>query len=120
MIQQLAKAMKKNLAFFDVAANLTDNQFGQTNHHTCDRDSVVQRAHEMGCSHLLIAAGSLEEAGHSFDLCNKYPRSYCTIGVHPCRANEPFNKEKYASLEEYFALVDKEAVRVKDKLVAVG
>jgi TatD DNase family protein len=99
MLQQLGKVMKKTFPFFDIAANLTDEQFGKTNHHPCDRESVVKRAHEVGCSHLLIAAGCLEDAQHSFELCNKFPDSYCTIGVHPCRASEPFNKEKHASVE---------------------
>lgn len=99
MIQQLAKVMKKHFPLFDIAANLTDDQFGKTNHHACDRDSVIKRAQEVGCSHLLIAAGCLEDAQHSFELCSKYPNSYCTIGVHPCRASEPFNKDKHPSVE---------------------
>ena len=37
MIQQLSKIMKKTFPFFDIAANLTDEQFGKTNHHLCDR-----------------------------------------------------------------------------------
>lgn len=58
MQQQLSKYMKSTFAFFDIAANLTDEQFGSKNH-PCDRASVVERAHKVGCSHLLIAAGCL-------------------------------------------------------------
>lgn len=64
-MQQLAKAIKKQFPLFDIAANLTDEQFGNKNH-PCDRDSVVKRALEVGCTHLLIAAGCLEDAAHSF------------------------------------------------------
>ena len=59
MIQQLAKMINKGRRFFDIAANLTDEQFGTSKHHEDDREHVVKRAREVGCSHLLIAAGCL-------------------------------------------------------------
>ena len=68
-MQLFTKQLTSKLPFFDIAANLTDTQFGNNKHHHEDRDTVVKRAQEVGCSHLIIAAGSLEEARHSFELC---------------------------------------------------
>jgi TatD DNase family protein len=108
-MQQLTKTLAKGRPFFDIAANLTDDQFGSNKHHHSDRDEVVQRAIDVGCSHLLIAAGCYKDAEHAFDLCNRYNNAYCTIGVHPCRANEPFNKAHHHSLEDYFVKLDHQA-----------
>lgn len=76
--------------FYDIAANLTDEQFsgiyyGKENHPD-DRVEVIQRALDVGCDHLLIAAGCIEDARHSFQMCQTYENCYATIGVHPCRA----------------------------------
>ncbi len=58
---------------YDVAANLTDGQFeGKVygkNSFENDREEVVQRAKNVGCTHLLIAAGNLEDVKHSYELC---------------------------------------------------
>lgn len=39
--------------FYDIAANLTDDQFGTApdhkHHHACDRKQVIDRAHQHGC-----------------------------------------------------------------------
>ena len=40
MLQHFSKFMKKNLSFFDIAANLTDEQFG-SKQHPCDRKDVI-------------------------------------------------------------------------------
>lgn len=51
--------------FYDIAANLTDGQFTGDygkHHHADDRSSVIERAKQVGCHHLLIAAGNLEDA----------------------------------------------------------
>lgn len=60
--------------FYDIAANLTDDQFGSTEnkeqhghkHVEDDRDEAVERARRVGCSHLLIAAGCIQDATHSY------------------------------------------------------
>jgi hypothetical protein len=44
MIQQLPKMINKARRFFDIAANLTDEQFGTTHHHQDDREQIVKRA----------------------------------------------------------------------------
>lgn len=50
--------------YFDIAANLTDVQFGKHGHD--DRDEVVKRALGVGCTHLLIAAGCMEDIQLSY------------------------------------------------------
>jgi Tat protein secretion system quality control protein TatD with DNase activity len=35
---------------------------------------------------LLIAAGNIEDAIHSYEMCQTYENCFATIGVHPCRA----------------------------------
>lgn len=58
-------AQYANYRFYDIAANLTDHQFGGHHHgkqlHD-DRHEVIERAKQVGCKDLLIAAGSLEDA----------------------------------------------------------
>ena len=76
--------------FYDIAANLTDDQFGGQYHgkdnHQDDRPHVIHRAKNVGCTHLLIAAGNIEDAIHSYEMCQTYENCFATIGVHPCRA----------------------------------
>lgn len=88
--------MKAAYKFYDIAANLTDHQFDGKYHgkkvHEADRHEVIERAFKHGCEHLLVAAGNLDDAKHSLEICEKNPNCYATIGVHPCRANEPFTK----------------------------
>ena len=38
----------------------------------------------------LFAAGYLEDAVDSYSLSLKSEDFYCTVGIHPCRAMEPF------------------------------
>jgi Tat protein secretion system quality control protein TatD with DNase activity len=56
---------------------------------------------------LLIAAGNIEDAIHSFKMCNQYNNCYATIGVHPCRAKEPFDIQKAKSVDDYFERLEK-------------
>ena len=71
MFQQVAKTLKPNLRLFDIAANLTDHSFGGGKKPD-DRDAVVERARAVGCSHLLIAAGCMEDARDSHQLCHRF------------------------------------------------
>ena len=69
---------------------------------------------------MLIAAGNIEDAKKSFEICQKSEKFYLTIGVHPCRASEPFDKTKYESVDKYFEELERVLVEVKGKLVAIG
>ena len=50
---QYARMKPNNFKFYDIAANLTDNQFsGQYHgkkHHPDDRQEVIKRAKDYGC-----------------------------------------------------------------------
>lgn len=54
----------------------------------------------------MFAAGYIEDAKLSYDLSLKSGDFYATIGVHPCRANEPFkhskNEDPQKVLTKYF------------------
>lgn len=109
--------------FYDIAANLTDDQFSgkyydKQSHHD-DRKEVIERARQYGCQHLLIAAGNLEDAHKSTELCQQYANCYSTIGVHPCRAKQPFNKHKWSNVEHYFQTIQ-ETIPKMHHLVAIG
>lgn len=60
------KNIKGKFRLFDIASNLTDNHFIGEYHgkkyHECDIDNVIKRASEVGCSHMLIVGGYLEES----------------------------------------------------------
>ena len=43
-----------------------------------------------GVDRFLFAAGFLEDAKISLELSSKSERFYATVGVHPCRALEPY------------------------------
>lgn len=89
----------KELQFFDIAANLTDHQFEGVYHgkkyHDSDVLDVIERAASMGCNHLLIASGCLEDVKQALKLCSLSKNFYTTGGIHPCRAAEPEKDEKY-------------------------
>jgi TatD DNase family protein len=55
--------------------------------HKSDVDDVIRRSRQIGCDHLLIASGHVEDAIKAFELCQRSPDFYTTIGVHPCRAS---------------------------------
>jgi TatD DNase family protein len=55
--------------------------------HESDLDQVLKRAEEEGVDRLLIVGGHLEDSRDSFEICKLSPNYYCTVGVHPCRAN---------------------------------
>ena len=45
-----------------------------------------------GVKKFLFAAGYIEDAHMSYDLSLKSDNYYATIGIHPCRALEPYLK----------------------------
>lgn len=78
------------LKFFDIAANLADKSFSgiyyEKKWHDSDVDEVIKRAENDGCDRLLIVGGYIEDSEESFELCQKNDKFFCTVGVHPCRA----------------------------------
>lgn len=107
--------------FFDIAANLCDEQFSgiyyEKQCHPNDTDDVIQRALDVGCEKLLFAAGNLKDIEKSYELSRKSSNYFTTVGVHPCMVMEV---EKYESQEKYIEELKKYLELYKDKCIAVG
>ena len=58
--------------------------------HASDFTKCIERANMFGVRKFLFAAGYLEDARISLDLSSRNENFYATIGVHPCRALEPY------------------------------
>jgi len=88
---------------FDIAANLSDERFIGEYYgkkcHTADFDKVIERANKFGVKKFLFAAGHIPDARASYDLSLKSDDFYATVGIHPCRALEPY-KEHENKFEE--------------------
>ncbi|CAK67449.1 unnamed protein product (macronuclear) [Paramecium tetraurelia] len=113
--------INSKLRLFDIAVNLTDDQFyGMYHHqkyHKPDYKDVLKRASDIGCEHLLISSGCLSDLKKTRELCQLSPNYYTTAGIHPCRAYE-LNKDYYGYMGE---LKDQLELALKEKkLVAIG
>ncbi|CAD8147016.1 unnamed protein product [Paramecium pentaurelia] len=113
--------IKSKFRFFDIAANLTDDQFYGIYHHKKyhqpDYKDVMKRASDIGCEHLLIASGCLGDLIKARELCQLSPYYYTTAGIHPCRAAE-LNKNYQGYMGD---LIDQLELALKEKkLVAIG
>ena len=64
--------------YIDTHCHLDGEEFAE------DRDAVVQRAREAGCSHIFLPAIDAASCKTVLDVCNQYP-SYCypMLGLHP-------------------------------------
>lgn len=86
----MMKATKHRM--FDIAANLADPSFKGIYYdkkcHEEDIDEVIKRADSVGCDGLLIVGGYIKDSIDSYHISLKSKNFYCTVGVHPCRANE--------------------------------
>jgi TatD DNase family protein len=70
---------------------------------------VIKRANLFGVKKFLLAAGYIEDARTSYEMSLKSEHFYSTIGIHPCRATEPYKKltpeqpeQRTQALESYF------------------
>ena len=97
----------KHFKMFDIAANLSDERFIGEYYgkqcHTADFDQVIQRANSFGVQKFLFAAGYIQDAKTSLELSQRSADFYATVGIHPCRAIEP-----YKSAGENFDNLDNE------------
>ena len=64
--------------YIDTHCHLDGEEFAE------DRDAVVQRAREAGCSHIFLPAIDAASCKTVLDVCNQYP-GYCypMLGLHP-------------------------------------
>ena len=108
--------------FFDIAANLCDEQYQGIYHnhkyHEDDTDEVINRALSMGVNKMLFSAGCASDTVTSYNLSLKSENFYITCGIHPCRASEALNANQSidAHINELTSLITK----YKSKVVAVG
>lgn len=90
--------------------------------HDADFDKCIERANIFGVRKFLFAAGYLADAQISLNLSNRSENFYATIGIHPCRALDPYKdrlsenckdgtelpiEDRRTLLEEYFCRIDK-------------
>lgn len=68
----------------------------------------------MGVGKFLLAGGSLEESRKAYETALGDEDCYCTLGVHPCRANEVANVDTY--FQELHAMIP----QLHPKLLAIG
>ncbi len=82
-----------------------------------------------GVTKLLFAAGYIEDAKISYSLSLKSNDFYATVGIHPCRALEPYKgldykaltlEDKRYAVQQYIETIDGMLTNGKDKYVAVG
>ena len=65
-------------------------EYNGKHQHEPDFDLVIKRANAFGVKKFLFAAGYIADAKISYDLAKRSNDFYATIGVHPCRALEPY------------------------------
>jgi len=86
------------MPFIDIGCNLTDSMYqGKYNNsqkHPPDLDHVLARAWEVGLSHIVITAGTLDEARKALELASDDRRLFTTVGVHPTRCKELVEAEE--------------------------
>ena len=104
--------------FVDIGANLLDDRFMEgiyfgTKRHESDWEAVMDRAMQMGMTHMIITAGTVQESQHAIDFVRRWRMKQqqqqqqqqpitseghpptrmflgCTVGVHPTRCQQEF------------------------------
>jgi TatD DNase family protein len=67
----------------DIGANLTHESFDK------DREKVINDAHELGVSSMIVTGSSMSCSQKAYELTNQFPDSlYSTVGIHPHHATE--------------------------------
>lgn len=61
---------------------------------------MIERANKFGVKKFLFAAGHILDARTSYQMSLKSEHFYATVGIHPCRALEPYknNTKKYEEM----------------------
>ena len=113
--------ISENIKFFDIAANLCDDEFEGIYHekkyHESDITEVLARAEKMNVTRMLFAAGSQEDIVKSYELSKLNEHYYISAGIHPCRASDELKKNTVA---EIFANLENLITKFKDKIIAIG
>lgn len=96
VLQKMARA--KQLRYYDIGFNITDQMFqGKYHHkqcHDCDIPQVLERCRLANVENVMITGSSIEESREAIGLCERFrdegqgPKLLYTVGVHPCSVNE--------------------------------
>ncbi|RDA92242.1 hypothetical protein CP533_5698 [Ophiocordyceps camponoti-saundersi (nom. inval.)] len=77
--------------YIDIGINLTDPVYSGvyhgTQHHPGDLAAVINRAHEVGCSKLIVTGSDIRSAWDALKLADEHPTVYATAGIHPCSSS---------------------------------
>ena len=99
-------------SIFDIAANMSDDRYEGKYYgkqvHEPDFDKCIERANMFGVKKFLFAAGFLDDASISLNLANKSEHFYATIGIHPCRALEPYKAKLPENCKDGTEILSKE------------
>ena len=108
--------------FFDIAANLCDDEFKGIYHdkkyHDVDIDEVLKRASDMGVKKMLFSAGCAEDTVRSYELSLKSNDYYITSGIHPCRASEALQIN--TDVNFHYNAIKELLTKYKSKAIAIG
>ena len=88
-----------NLSFIDTHCHLDGEEFA------ADRDAVVQRAQEAGCTKVFLPAIDLKTCHTVLDVCAQYPGfCYPMLGLHPEEVRADW-REQLRRIREYVGTV---------------
>lgn len=99
------------LNYIDTHCHLDGEEFAQ------DRDAVVQRAREAGCTRIFLPAIDVASCQSVIDVCRQYP-DYCypMLGLHPEEVRADWRDE----LEQILQIIKFKVQTSKFKLLAIG
>ena len=115
--------LPSSLKFFDIAANLCDDEFEGIYHekkyHPSDLSEVLFRAEKMHVTHMLFSAGSINDIIKSYELSKTNNNFFISAGIHPCRASEEL-KLNNNNVNEIFKNLENLIEKFKDKIITIG
>lgn len=100
----MAATSPPKLRFVDIGANLLDDRFikgiyHEKQRHEPDFDLVIQRAADVGVTHIVVTSGTVEQSAKAVQEVRRLRQSKaaatgihfsCTVGVHPTRTQQEF------------------------------
>ena len=103
-----------NCKYIDTHCHLDGEEFAE------DRDAVVQRAREAGCTKVFIPAIDVPSCQTVLDVCRQYP-GYCypMLGLHPEEVRADW-RDQLASIRQQFPLPLERAEGEASPVIAIG
>ncbi|KAM0748334.1 Mg-dependent DNase [Meredithblackwellia eburnea MCA 4105] len=110
----------------DIGSNLSDPVFKGVYRgkraHDSDWDDIVARARNAGVVGQILTGDCLSGSKESIELCQGQEGLYCTVGCHPCRADEfdTFKGGPDAYLSALSDVIEQHHIKNGGPVVAVG